>query len=177
MRHELCVGEKSMFGLGRRDILNQFGLGFGGLALSQMLSSGSSANDLSSDKTHFPAKAKRVIYLFQSGGPSQMDLYDHKPVLKEMHGQQLPDNVRKGQRLTGMSGNQSSFPLGGSPFKFSQHGQSGQWLSEVLPHTAKIADDLCVVKSMYTEAINHGPGVTMLQTCLLYTSPSPRDRG
>ena len=126
MRHELCVGEKSMFGLGRREILNQFGLGFGGLALSQILSSESSANDLSSDKTHFPAKAKRVIYLFQSGGPSQMDLYDHKPVLKEMHGQQLPDNVRKGQRLTGMSGNQSSFPLGGSPFKFSQHGQSGQ---------------------------------------------------
>ena len=153
-----------MFGLGRREILNQFGLGFGGLALSQMLSSESSANDLSSDKTHFPAKAKRVIYLFQSGGPSQMDLYDHKPVLKEMHGQQLPDNVRKGQRLTGMSGNQSSFPLGGSPFKFSQHGQSGQWLSEVLPHTSKIVDDLCVVKSMYTEAINHGPGVTMLQT-------------
>ena len=164
MRQKLCVGEESVFGLGRRDILNQFGLGFGGLALSHMLASPSSADHSISDKTHFPAKAERVIYLFQSGGPSQMDLYDYKPVLKEKHGQQLPDDVRRGQRLTGMSGNQSSFPLGGSPFKFSQHGQSGQWFSEVLPHTAKIADDLCVVKSMYTEAINHGPGVTMLQT-------------
>lgn len=164
MRHNLCVGEKPVFGLGRRDILNQFGLGFGGLALSHMLSSKSSAGQTASDKTHFPAKAKRVIYLFQSGGPSQMDLYDYKPVLNEKHGQQLPDDVRRGQRLTGMSGNQSSFPLGGSPFKFSQHGQSGQWLSEALPHTSKIVDDLCVVKSMYTEAINHGPGVTMLQT-------------
>jgi hypothetical protein len=109
-------------------------------------------------------KAKRVIYLFQSGGPSQMDLLDYKPLLNEKHGEQLPAEVRGEQRLTGMSGNQSSLPLAGSPFKFSQHGQSGHWMSDLLPHTAKIADELCVVKSMYTEAINHGPGVTMLQT-------------
>jgi hypothetical protein len=129
-----------------------------------MISNGSASTNGSEQKTHFPAKAKRVIYLFQSGGPSQMDLYDHKPILKERHGQQLPEEVRKGQRLTGMSGNQSSFPLAGSPFKFSQYGQSGQWMSEILPHTAKVADELCIVKSMHTEAINHGPGVTMLQT-------------
>ncbi|OUU89977.1 MAG: sulfatase [Verrucomicrobiaceae bacterium TMED76] len=164
MRRKLCVGEESTFGLSRRQILNQFGMGLGGVALSQMLSSGSAADSEILEKTHFPAKAKRVIYLFQSGGPSQMDLYDYKPVLKERHGQQLPESVRKGQRLTGMSGNQSSFPLGGSPFKFSQHGQSGQWFSETLPKTSSIADELCIIKSMHTEAINHGPGVTMLQT-------------
>ena len=109
-------------------------------------------------------KQKRVIYLFQSGGPSQIDLFDHKPRLKEETGKELPDSVRKGQRLTGMSGNQASLPLVGSPFKFSQHGQSGQWISELLPNIAKVADDMCIVNSMYTEAINHGPGVTFMQT-------------
>lgn len=113
---------------------------------------------------HHRPKAKRVIFLFQSGGPSQIDLMDYKPYLNEVHGQQLPDSVRKGQRLTGMSGNQSSLPLVGSPFKFSQHGDSGQWFSELLPHTAGVADQLCVINSMYTEAINHGPGVTFMQT-------------
>ncbi len=93
-----------------------------------------------------------------------MDLFDYKPVLNEMHGQQLPDAVRQGQRLTGMSGNQSSLPLVGSPFKFAQHGESGAWVSELLPHTAKIVDELCFVKSMHTEAINHGPAVTHVQT-------------
>jgi hypothetical protein len=105
-----------------------------------------------------------VIFLFQAGAPSQMDLFDHKPVLNEKHGQQLPDEVRQGQRLTGMSGNQSSLPMVGSPFKFAQHGESGAWISELLPHTAKIADDLCFIKSMHTEAINHGPAVTHVQT-------------
>ena len=164
MNRHLCVGEESNFGMSRRRVLNRFGMGLGGMALSEMISNGSASTNGSEQKTHFPAKAKRVIYLFQSGGPSQMDLYDHKPILKERHGQQLPEEVRKGQRLTGMSGNQSSFPLAGSPFKFSQYGQSGQWMSEILPHTAKVADELCIVKSMHTEAINHGPGVTMLQT-------------
>jgi hypothetical protein len=102
--------------------------------------------------------------LFQSGGPSQIDLWDHKPHLNKVQGEQLPESIRKGQRLTGMSGNQSSFPLVGSPFKFTQHGESGQWMSELLPHSAGIADRICVVNSMYTEAINHGPGVTFLQT-------------
>ncbi len=113
---------------------------------------------------HHAPKAKRVIFLFQSGAPSQLDLFDHKPLLNEKHGTELPDEVRQGQRLTSMSGNQSSLPLVGSPFKFSQHGESGTWLSELLPHTASIADDICVVRSMYTEAINHGPGVTFMQT-------------
>ena len=99
-----------------------------------------------------------------SGAPSQLDLLDYKPILNQRNGEQLPDSVRGTQRLTGMSGNQSSIPLVGSPFKFSQHGQAGAWFSELLPHTASIADDLCVVNSMYTEAINHGPGVTFLQT-------------
>ena len=116
------------------------------------------------DRLHHPAKAKRVIFLFQSGGPSQIDLWDHKPHLNKIQGEQLPESIRKGQRLTGMSGNQSSFPLVGSPFKFKQHGESGQWMSELLPHTAGIADHMCVVNSMYPEAINHGPGVTFLQT-------------
>jgi len=113
---------------------------------------------------HFAPKAKRIIYLFMSGGPSQLDLLDYKPKLNELQGQQLPDSVRGGQRLTGMSGNQTSIPLVGSPFKFEQHGNAGAWFSELLPHTATIADDLCVIRSMYTEAINHGPGVTFMQT-------------
>ena len=113
---------------------------------------------------HFAPKAKRIIYLFMSGAPSQLDLLDYKPVLNQRNGEQLPDSVRGTQRLTGMSGNQSSIPLVGSPFKFTQHGQAGAWFSDQLPHTAAIADDLCVVNSMYTEAINHGPGVTLFQT-------------
>ncbi|MCM8525340.1 MAG: DUF1501 domain-containing protein [Lentisphaeraceae bacterium] len=115
-------------------------------------------------KPHFTPKAKRIIYLYQSGGPSQLELFDHKPVLNKMHGQELPDSVRQGQRLTGMSGNQSSLPLTRSIYKFKQHGQAGTWCSELLPHTSKIVDDICVIKTMYTEAINHGPGSTFMQT-------------
>ncbi|MBT3567390.1 MAG: DUF1501 domain-containing protein [Opitutae bacterium] len=154
----ICTGFESPVGLDRRTFLSRFGGGLGGLALANMLHA-ESGNGL-----HHPAKAKRVIYLFQSGGPSQIDLFDHKPRLKEETGKELPDSIRKGQRLTGMSGNQASLPLVGSPFKFSQHGMSGQWISELLPNTAKAADDMCIVNSMYTEAINHGPGVTFMQT-------------
>jgi len=93
-----------------------------------------------------------------------MDTFDYKPLLNEKHGEQLPDSVRQGQRLTGMSGNQTSLPLAGSPFKFSRHGESGAWISDILPHTAKIADDLCIVRSLHTEAINHDPAITFLQT-------------
>lgn len=142
--------------LSRRAALQRFGGGLGSLALTDLLARESGF--------HHQAKAKRVIYLFQSGGPSQMDLFDHKPRLVAETGQELPDSVRQGQRLTGMSGNQASLPLVGSPFKFQQHGESGAWLSDLLPHTAKVADNLCFVKSMYTEAINHGPGVTFMQT-------------
>ncbi|MDG1511243.1 MAG: DUF1501 domain-containing protein [Mariniblastus sp.] len=151
----------------RRRFLNQFGMGLGAVALSDLLKSDLTADDSrggAMDQLHHPAKAKRVIFLFQSGGPSQIDLWDHKPHLNKVQGEQLPESIRKGQRLTGMSGNQSSFPLVGSPFKFEQQGESGQWMSELLPHTAGIADRMCVINSMYTEAINHGPGVTFLQT-------------
>jgi len=159
MKHSpQCTGFESPLGLDRRGFLQRFGGGLGGIALANMLH-GETGGGL-----HHPAKAKRVIYLFQSGGPSQIDLFDHKPKLTEETGKELPDSVRQGQRLTGMSGNQASLPLVGSPFKFAQHGKSGHWMSDRLPHTAKIADDLCIVKSMYTEAINHGPGVTFMQT-------------
>ena len=114
--------------------------------------------------THFAPKAKRIIYLFQSGGPAQQDLFDYKPLLRQMNGQELPDSVRGDQRLTGMSANQSTLPLAGSAFKFSRHGQSGAWLSELLPHHRGIVDDVCFIKTMHTEAINHDPAVTMFQT-------------
>ncbi|MCH2111282.1 MAG: DUF1501 domain-containing protein [Planctomycetes bacterium] len=113
---------------------------------------------------HFPAKAKRVIYLFQSGGPSQMETFDYKPMLQERHGEQLPDSVRNGQRLTGMSGFQASLPLVGSQFSFSQYGENGTWVSELLPHTARHVDELCMIKSMHTEAINHDPAITFFLT-------------
>jgi hypothetical protein len=164
MNQALCSGKEYFSGMGKRELLKCLGGGLGGFALAEMLAGGRASAAGSLGDTHMAPRAKRVIYLFQSGGPSQMDLFDYKPMLNKHHGEQLPDEVRKGQRLTGMSGNQSSFPLAGSPFKFAQHGGSGQWMSDILPHTAKIADDICVVKSMHTEAINHGPGVTMLQT-------------
>ncbi len=169
----LCTGFAPTFGLSRRGFLNQFGMGLGAAALSSLMaregladlgqtSRSSSPNAVQG--LHHAPKAKRVIYLFQAGGPSQMDLYDHKPLLNELQGQQLPESVRKGQRLTGMSGHQASLPLVGSPFKFLQHGVAGQWFSELTPQIASIADDICMVKSMHTEAINHGPGVTFIQT-------------
>ena len=111
-----------------------------------------------------PVKAKRIIYMFQSGAPSQLDLFEHKPTLESMRGQELPDSVRQGQRLTGMTSGQKSFPIAPTKFKFKQHGASGAWLSELLPHTAKIADDLCFIKTMHTEAINHDPAITFVQT-------------
>jgi Uncharacterized protein conserved in bacteria len=113
---------------------------------------------------HFAPRAKRIIYLFQSGGPSQIELFDYKPRLKELQGADLPDSIRGGQRLTGMSASQSSFPVVPSKFGFAQRGQSGAWVSELLPFTAKIADRLTFVKSVNTEEINHDPAVTMAQT-------------
>ncbi len=113
---------------------------------------------------HNPPRAKRIVYLFMSGGPSQMDLFDYKPRLNEDNGKELPAEVRRGQRLTGMSGNQASLPIAGSVFKFKQHGQSGAWISELSPYLAGVADELCFVKSLYTEAINHDPAITFIQT-------------
>ena len=113
---------------------------------------------------HFAPKAKRVIYLFQSGGPSQHELWDYKPKLAEMVGDDLPPSVRGNQRVTAMTSGQLSFPLVPSLYKFDRHGQSGAWVSELMPHTAKIVDDLAFIKSMHTEAINHDPGITFFQT-------------
>jgi|688.fasta_scaffold00321_36 hypothetical protein len=157
----------------RRTFLGQAGIGLGSVALADLMSRETAGEDRVGEavkdrgvlgQPHFAPKAKRVIYLFMSGGPSQLDLYDYKPLLNQRHGEQLPDSVRAGQRLTGMSGNQASIPLVGSPFKFTQYGGGGSWFSELLPHTASIANELCVIRSMHTEAINHGPGVTMFQT-------------
>jgi hypothetical protein len=113
---------------------------------------------------HFAPKAKRVIYLFQYGGPSQIDLFDSKPVLKKLQTKELPSSIRMGQRLTAMTAGQSSFPVASSLFEFQQHGQSGATLSSLLPHTAKVADELCFIRSMHTEQINHDPGITFFQT-------------
>ncbi|MCA9100430.1 MAG: DUF1501 domain-containing protein, partial [Planctomycetales bacterium] len=140
-RGGLCTGYDSAWGVSRRDFLGRVGMGFGGIALANLMQpEASRAAPGLLTELHFPPRAKRVIFLFQSGAPSQIDLFDHKPLLNEKHGTQLPAEVRGGQRLTGMSANQSSLPLAGSPFAFSQHGESGAWMSEILPHTADLAD-------------------------------------
>ena len=113
---------------------------------------------------HLPAKAKRVIYLVMSGGPSHIDLFDYKPKLKDFNGTELPASIRMGQRITGMTAGQKSFPCAAPIFKFEQHGQSGAWVSELLPHIGSIADEIAIVKSLNTEAINHDPAITFLQT-------------
>lgn len=161
------------FGMSRRDFFGRFALGLGGAALGSLLERDAAAASPSAVPSpfqgilaapHHAPRAKRIIFLFMSGGPSQLDLFDHKPLLNRMNGQDLPDSVRKGQRLTGMSGNQASLPLAGSLFSFAQHGQAGSTVSELLPWTAKIADELCFVKSLHTEAINHDPAITFFQT-------------
>ena len=162
-RTPLCNGFESPLGLSRRKALQSFGMGLGSLALADLLAA--EENTRSAQAAAPPAKAKRVIFLFQAGGPSQIDLYDWKPQLKADQGKELPASIRMGQRLTAMSGNQASLPLVGTPFKMEQHGDSGAWInSDTLPHIAGIADELCFIKSMHTEAINHGPGVTFMQT-------------
>src|SRR5215213_4840770 len=115
-------------------------------------------------ETHFPARAKHVIYLHMVGGPSQIDLFDYKPKMQEFYDKDLPDSVRMGQRLTTMTSGQARFPIAPSKYKFAQHGQCGMWVSEMLPHTAKSADDMVFVRSMHTEAINHEPAITFMQT-------------
>jgi hypothetical protein len=158
----------------RRHFLSSVSLGLGVAALSSLLprtlaGAATDGKAAAAGGHVFGAppivpRAKRVIYLFQSGGPSQLELFDYKPLLRTMNGQQLPDSVRMGQRLTGMTAFQKSFPLAGSQFEFAQHGRNGTWVSSLLPHTARIVDELCIVKSMQTEAINHDPAVTFFQT-------------
>ncbi|MEM7013461.1 MAG: DUF1501 domain-containing protein, partial [Verrucomicrobiota bacterium] len=149
--------------LSRRDILQNSTLGLGSAALSTLLPS-AATGALSGIQAIAP-KAKRVIYLFQSGGPSHLDLYDYKPLLKERAGEDLPESVRGGQRLTGFTKNQKSLPVVPSKFGFKQCGQSGSWVNaELLPNIANIADEICFIHSMNTEAINHDPARTFLQT-------------
>ena len=156
----------------RRNFLKKTSLGLGAVSLASLMGGnlyGSSpavvGNKIGLEGLpHFKPKVKRVVYLFMSGGPSQIDLFDYKPHLRTMHGQNLPDSVRKGQRLTGMSSGQSAIPITASLFDFQQHGKSRTWVSELMPHTAKIVDDLCFIKSMYTEQINHDPAITFFQT-------------
>jgi hypothetical protein len=154
----------------RRQFFGRSTTGIGSLALASLLNPQlltGAAPSMPSGIPRLPAfaaKAKRVIYLLQSGAPSQMELFDYKPTLKALHGKPLPESVREGQRLTGMTARQKTFPIVNPPFAFKQHGKSGTWISDLLPHLSKVADDLCIVKSMHTEAINHDPAITFFQT-------------
>src|SRR5438876_4655803 len=148
----------------RRRFFERTSAGLGIAALASLFEEDLRAEGGLTGLPHFPAKAKRVIYLFQSGAPSQLELFDHKPKLKDLRATELPDSIRQGQRLTGMTAAQSSFPVAPSLFNFGQHGKSGAWVSELMPHTAKMVDQLCFNKSMHTEAINHDPAVTFFQT-------------
>lgn len=178
MSEKKILEDRSLF-LNRRSFLGKAALGAGSVALASLLGNQFFRKDkngiLTKDNDfggnngvmnalHHASKAKRVIYLFQSGGPSQLELFDYKPTLIKRRGEELPDSIRQGQRLTGMTADQSSFPLAGSVFDFKQYGQNGTYISDLLPYTAKMVDDLCIVKSMYTEAINHDPAVTFFQT-------------
>ena len=150
--------------LTRRHFFGRASAGLGAAALSSLLAKNADAAGGLPGFPNIPPTAKRVIYLFQHGAPSQLDLFDYKPNLQERRGTELPDSIRMGQRLTGMTAYQAGFPTAPSLFKFAQHGQNATWLSELLPHTAKVVDDLCIVKSLTTEAINHDPAVTFFQT-------------
>ena len=157
-------------GWNRRRFLSTMSLGIGSMALGSLLMPDLFRSGIMDDEAmtpglpHFAPKAKRVIYLFQNGAPSQQELFDYKPKLREMTGQEIPPSVRGNQRLTGMTANQASFPLVGSFVDFKQYGESRTWVSDLLPYTAKIADELCVIRSLYTEAINHDPALTFIQT-------------
>ena len=153
----------------RRRFLSRLSLGLGSAALGSLLvpdlfSGDSSDSGLTPGIPHFAPKAKRVIYLFQNGAPSQLELFDYKPRLREMMGQDLPSSIRGNQRLTGMTANQTAFPMVGSFANFQQHGESRNWISDLLPYTSKVVDDICVIRSMHTEAINHDPALTFFQT-------------
>ncbi|MCP4974780.1 MAG: DUF1501 domain-containing protein [Maribacter sp.] len=169
--------------LSRRNFLTKSSMGIGALALGTLLhtdkvwSSVEKGLDASNAEAvlasynknrlglpHYLPKAKRIVYLFQSGGPSQLDMFDYKPKLRQMFGKDLPESVRQGQRLTGMSAEQNTFPIAPSVMDFKQYGESRAWVSELMPYTAEIVDELCFIKSMQTDAINHDPAITFLQT-------------
>ena len=154
--------------LSRRQMLAGMGHGLGGLAFAHLLNAESApASGMMPlpGMPHFAPKAKRVIFLFMSGGPSHVDSFDYKPKLNDWQGKPLPDSYRKGaQKLPGMSGNQTLFQLKGSSYNFSKRGQSGAWVSNAFPHVSKIVDDLCFLKAMHTESVNHDPAITFMQT-------------
>jgi uncharacterized protein (DUF1501 family) len=157
--------------LTRRQLFGRMATGIGTAALASLLNTDAFAATGNSDghqgalhQLDFPAKAKRVIYLFQSGAPSHIDLFDYKPKLSEHRGIDLPDSVRMGQRITGMTSGQKTLPVAPTIFKFAQHGKCGAWLSELLPHVGEIVDDICIIKTVNTEAINHDPAITFIQT-------------
>ena len=156
-------------GFNRRKFLSRMSIGLGSAALGSLLipdlfSSSSPEEAIMQGLPHFAPKAKRVIYLFQNGAPSQLETFDYKPLLNKMVGQNLPESIRNGQRLTGMTASQTTFPLVGSYFGFKQYGNSGAWVSDLFPHMSKIVDDICIVKTMHTEAINHDPALTFFQS-------------
>ena len=156
----------------RRAFLGGAGCSLGLTALSSLLADDSQVTDqkskltapVANDLVHAIPRAKRVIFLFQSGAPSQIELFDHKPELVKRRGEDLPESIRRGQRLTNMTAGQDKFPVVPSMYKFAQHGQSGATVSELLPNLANMSDDICFIKSLYTEAINHDPAVTFLTT-------------
>ncbi len=161
---------ESGLNINRRHFLGKAALGVGSAALGSLmipdlLNGGSGSEDeLLLGMTHFAPKAKRIIFLFQNGAPSQLESFDYKPLLNKMYDQDLPESVRGNQRVTGMTANQERFPLVGSQFGFKQYGQSGTWVSDIFPNIAKITDDICVIKTIHTEAINHDPALTFFQT-------------
>ncbi len=147
----------------RRELLARTGYGLGAAALHALLGAPSASAD-SRPFPNFAPRANRVIFLFQSGGPSHLDLFDYKPQMKDRFNQDIPPSIFGGQRVTGMVAQQDRFPVVPTKYGFRQHGQSGRWLSELLPHTGKIADEICVLGGMHTEAINHDPAITLIQT-------------
>src|SRR5271168_1656408 len=166
------VGREILLEMTRRQFFGRTAKGIGVAALASLLGPSLMAEGSTVDpKTgglvgmpNFAPKAKRVIFLHQSGAPSQIELFDYKPKLKDLQGTELPDSIRKGQRITGMTSGQASFPVAAPIFKFQQAGKSGAWISELLPHTAKIVDDITIVKTVNTDAINHDPAITFIQS-------------
>jgi len=152
--------------LNRRLLLQGSASSIGVAALSSLLARDAAAvrSGPKFGAPHFAPRAKRVVYLFQSGGPSHLELLDYKPKLKDFHGSELPDSIRRGQRLTGMTSGQKSFPVIAPKFGFRRCGTAGTWLGDLLPHTAGVMDDMCLIRSMHTEAINHDPAITLIQT-------------
>ena len=171
MPSEIDPLKSAKLSLTRRHFFERGAAGIGGAALASLLNPELFATTTEGKPVggipglpHFPPKAKRVIYLHQSGAPSQIDLFDYKPALNKLHGSELPSSIRNGQRITGMTSGQSSFPVARSIYKFKQSGQSGGWFSELVPHMAEIADDITMIRTVNTDAINHDPAITFIQT-------------